>query len=146
MTYLATESRPINLSKERNQKIKEKLEILLNKINEDDNLILMGDFNGHIGIIGKSSLAPVHAGFSGCFVDHNPWETHHRQDTRLRPPLSSAVCNNQGSDQEWWSFAILYRKCLFNFSLKVAVLFVCLIASGMLFHSLAASQKKDRPT
>ena len=53
MTYLATESRPINLSKERNQKIKEKLEILLNKINEDDNLILMGDFNGHIGIIGK---------------------------------------------------------------------------------------------
>ena len=51
MTYLATGSS--NSSKERNRGIKERIEIILNEMEINEHLILMGDFNGHLGIIGK---------------------------------------------------------------------------------------------
>ena len=51
LTYLATGNN--NASKERNKNIKERIETLLNDSSDDENLILMGDFNGHLGLIGK---------------------------------------------------------------------------------------------
>ena len=51
LVYLATGSS--NESRERNNRIKEELEETLNESEDDEGIIILGDFNGHISEIGK---------------------------------------------------------------------------------------------